>query len=88
MFPDMQLGGLIPNDPKASQPKLKKTDQLIFVSGQTNPLLFLAEFDKCRDLKTDKDKMFKLRNFVDDTHKGETVAISSFVSNYSILSFS
>lgn len=40
--------------------------------GQSNPLLFLKEFERCRDLKNDKDKMFKLRHFVDEPHKGST----------------
>lgn len=49
----------------------KTTDRLIFASGQSNPLLFLNHFEKCSDLKNDQDKMFKIRHFVDDCHKGK-----------------
>lgn len=51
----------------------KTTNYLVFASGQTNPLLFLNEFEKCRDLKTEQDKMYKIRHFVDECHKGNFV---------------
>lgn len=54
-----------------SKSSYKYTDQMIFISGQTNPLLFLNEYEKCRDLNDDKEKMFKIRNFVDAPHKSE-----------------
>lgn len=46
------------------------TNRLLFVSGQTNPLLFLKKFEKCNDIETDKNKMYKIRGFVDESHKG------------------
>lgn len=72
IFTDMQFVGE-ESEKKASNSKSlrENTDQLVFISGQSNPLLFLNEFEKCRDVKTEKDKMFKIRNFVDACHKGE-----------------
>lgn len=61
-----QLGNQL-SESKSSD---KSTTRLVFISGQTNPLLFLNDFEKCRDLKTDKDKMYKIRHFVDECHKG------------------
>lgn len=55
--------------------KTKDTSQLIFISGQTNPLIFLNEYEKCADVNTDKNKMFKIRNFVDDIHRGEILSL-------------
>lgn len=49
----------------------KTTNRLIFASGQSNPLLFLNDFERCSDLKNDEDKMYKIRRFVDDCHKGK-----------------
>lgn len=71
-IPDMQLTNE-QSKKETSNAKLsyKYTDGLVFISGQTNPLLFLNEYEKCRDLKDDKDKMFKIRNFVDAPHRGE-----------------
>ena len=51
--------------------KMKSTRELIFNSGETNPLLFLTEFEKCRDIETDQDKTYKIRDFVDHHHKGK-----------------
>lgn len=55
-----------------------KTTQMVFNPGHTNPLLFLNKFEKCVDMKTDKDKMFLIRNFVHEDHR------SNFSSNFSI----
>lgn len=49
----------------------KTTDKLVFISGTSNPLLFINEFVKCNDVPTDNDKMFKLRNFVNESHRGK-----------------
>ncbi|KAG4075684.1 hypothetical protein HA402_003509 [Bradysia odoriphaga] len=49
------------------------TDQLVFVCGQTNPLIFLKEYEKCRDIKYEEDKKLKIRNFVDVSHKAEFI---------------
>lgn len=37
--------------------------------GKTNPAIFLGEFEKCSDVKTEKDKLYKLRNFVDENDR-------------------
>lgn len=55
-------------NPKSSQ---KSSHRLVFISGQTNPLMFLNDFEKCSDLKTDKEKMYKILHFVDECHKGK-----------------
>lgn len=60
----------LPHKPDNKSSKGKTTDNLAFICGQTNPLLFVSEFEKCSDVKTDKDKMFKLRKFVNDSHRG------------------
>ncbi|KAJ6642671.1 RNA-directed DNA polymerase from mobile element jockey [Pseudolycoriella hygida] len=49
----------------------KTTKRLLFISGQTNPLLFLNDFEKCVDTKNEKDKKFKIIHFVDECHRGE-----------------
>lgn len=36
----------------------------MFAVGKSNPAVFLNEFEKCGDAKTEKDKLFKIRNFV------------------------
>lgn len=46
------------------------TRHLKFNSQETNPLSFLKEFEKCTDLKTDRDKLWKIRDFVDKEHQG------------------
>lgn len=55
----------------ASTSKTKTTKQIIFIAGQTNPMYFLNEFEKCRDVTNEKDKMYKIRNFVDGSHRGK-----------------
>ncbi|XP_037029366.1 uncharacterized protein LOC119069419 [Bradysia coprophila] len=67
----MQLAGEDVERTAFNTKSYKTTDQLVFVSGQTNPLIFLKEYEKCRDIKYDEDKMFKIRNFVDASHKAE-----------------
>lgn len=54
---------------RTTKRKVNRLRDLTFDSGETNPLLFLAEFEKCIDIKSDQDKMQKLRNFVDEEHK-------------------
>ncbi|KAJ6639456.1 hypothetical protein Bhyg_12201 [Pseudolycoriella hygida] len=44
---------------------------LKFIDGESNPLIFLDRFEKCVDVKTDKDKLYKIRNFVIEEHKPE-----------------
>lgn len=75
------------NEASNSKSLLKSSDQLVFISGQTNPLLFVNVFEKCRDLKTDKDKMFKIRNFVDASHRGKKIYIQVFCHFLAILFF-
>lgn len=59
------------NQPTKRKATLLK--DLSFHPGETNPLLFLAEFEKCLEVKTDQDKMQKLRNFVDAEHKRKDI---------------
>lgn len=47
----------------------KSTDDLVFAVGKTNPAVFLKEFESCDDTETDKDKLFKIRNFVNPEDK-------------------
>lgn len=57
-----------------NKPKKRKgatTRDLTFDSGVTNPLLFLADFEKCDDVKTPDEKLEKIRHFVDEEHKGK-----------------
>ncbi len=37
---------------------------MVFAVGKSNPAVFLKEFEECDDIKTDKDKLYKIRNFV------------------------
>ncbi len=64
----------------------KTTNRLVFAPGRSNPLLFLNDFEKCNDIKNDQGKMYKIRNFVDDCHKGKINFIHSLV-NHSYLHF-
>ncbi len=57
------------SDNRSTKRKVNRLRDLTFDSGEANPLLFLAEFEKCIDIKSDQDKMQKLRNFVDEEHK-------------------
>lgn len=66
----MQLTKKKLNQTSESNSSHKVTNRLLFISGQHNPMLFLKSFEECRDLKTEQDKMFHIRNFVDDSHKG------------------
>ncbi len=63
--------------------RLIKSHQLVFIPGQTNPLLFLSNFEKCSDLKNEQDKMFGIRNIVDESDRGKDT-ISYFISFYFI----
>lgn len=49
--------------------KPRGTDNLVFEG--TNPAIFLKMFEKCPDVKSDKDKLYKLRNFVRESDKSE-----------------
>lgn len=70
--PDMELANKVfETQSSKSKSSTKSTTRLMFISGETNPLLFLNEFEKCCDLKTDKDKMYKIRHFVDEGHIGK-----------------
>lgn len=42
----------------------------MFVPGQTNPLIFLKNFENSPDIKSGKDKMYKLLDFVEEFHIG------------------
>lgn len=44
---------------------------MVFRHGQTNPAIFLKSFENCSDVKSDKDKLYKLRNFVKENDKPE-----------------
>ena len=46
------------------------TDELVFDCGYTNPLIFMDALENCKDVNTDKEKMFALHDFVDDADKG------------------
>lgn len=68
----MTLAGLnVSSDKKRKTKDFNTTDKLVFVSGESNPLVFLNSFEKCDDVKLEKDKMFKIRHFVDDNHRAE-----------------
>lgn len=64
----------IAGKPISKKPELKSsnksTRQLVFISCQTNPLMFLKDFENRCDIKSEKDKMYKILNFVDERHKG------------------
>ncbi|KAJ6634622.1 hypothetical protein Bhyg_13198 [Pseudolycoriella hygida] len=74
--------------------KLKSTRDITFSSGETNPILFLAEFEKCHDVSTDDDKISKIRYFVNEEHKAEfsqirftgnwATAKTKFLTTYSL----
>jgi dsDNA-binding SOS-regulon protein len=44
---------------------------LCFVSGESNPIVFIQNFVKASDNKTDELKKFNILKFVDDEHKTE-----------------
>ena len=81
----MQLSGgeTIQSQSNYSQGKksINTTDDLIFVVGKTNPVTFLNLFEKCSDVKNHKDKIFKIRNFVNDEHRKELSTLL-FTSNW------
>lgn len=67
---------------------------MVFAVGKSNPAIFLKEFEKCDDTKTDKDKLFKIRNFVNPEDKPVfsklffksdwSTARSTFLKKYSL----
>lgn len=69
----MELGDCQPSEYNTLKPSELKSTDLVFASGETNPLLFLNQFEKCIDVKSDKDKMYIIQHFVDESHKGKTV---------------
>lgn len=44
---------------------------MVFEVGKSNPAIFLKEFEKCSDLRTEKDKLYKFRNFVNENDRPE-----------------
>lgn len=71
-FIDMSIMGITTSKEKIeANRKTKTTRDLTFISGESNPLLFLAEFENCQDVKADHDKTYKIRHFVDDEHKSK-----------------
>lgn len=84
-FPGLQLNNK-QSEPSQTKSLPKITAQLVFIPGQTNPVLFLNEFEKCRDLKSDKEKMCKIRNFVTDVHRGKNT-VSHLIDFVIIIGF-
>ncbi|KAJ6634579.1 hypothetical protein Bhyg_13153 [Pseudolycoriella hygida] len=68
-FSDIELSGSTKTAQNNSTRKRSSTDDLLFVEGQSNPAVFLKEFEKCDDTKTEKEKLFKIRNFVNQEDK-------------------
>ncbi|KAJ6647756.1 hypothetical protein Bhyg_02979 [Pseudolycoriella hygida] len=58
----IQLSGKTTNRRSIERAKSKSTHDITFEVGKTNPATFLRDFEKCCDVKTDKDKLYKLRN--------------------------
>lgn len=94
MNSDIQLACIdSPNSTRKRVTKSSKED-LVFTVGKSNPAIFLKEFENCDDTKTDKDKLFKIRNFVSPEDKpvfsmlffkGDwPTARSTFLKKYSI----
>ncbi|KAJ6642899.1 hypothetical protein Bhyg_07855 [Pseudolycoriella hygida] len=67
----MDLGDNQPQEYNKLKPSELKSTHLVFISGETNPLLFINQFEKCIDVKADKDKMYNIRHFVDESHRAE-----------------
>ncbi|KAJ6640628.1 hypothetical protein Bhyg_05559 [Pseudolycoriella hygida] len=65
------------------------------MAGKSNPAVFLKEFEKCYDVKSEKEKLFKIRNFVNRKDKQVfselffssdwSTARSKFLKNYSLV---
>lgn len=72
---DIQLSGIAARQGNESNSgkkfKPESTHDLIFKAGETNPANFLKIFEKCSDVKTEKEKLYKLRNFVNENDKPE-----------------
>lgn len=51
--------------------KPESTHDLVFKAGESNPANFLKIFEKCSVVKTEKEKLYKLRNFVNENDKLE-----------------
>lgn len=67
----MQISSRQTDQNHSQRRKRSNTDDLVFIAGETNPLIFLNDFEKCNDVTTEKDKLYKLRNFVNDEDKSE-----------------
>lgn len=90
----MELSGKRTHQPSSNRKKVKSTEDLVFAVGETNPVIFLHEFEKCSDVKEDKDKLFKIRNFVNQEDRREfskifltsdwTTARLAFLKKYSV----
>lgn len=74
---DLTINGkpVVKDEIGKTKPIEKSTRRLVFISGETNPLFFLNGFEKCVDLKSDSDKMYRIMHFVDECHKGTTISV-------------
>lgn len=72
---ELTRGGTVQLAESRRKNQPESSDDLIFVYGKTNPLIFLDKFEKCTDVKTDKDKLFKIRNFVNQIDRSEFSAL-------------
>lgn len=91
IFPIIVLRISTRSNPK----KGSSTDDLVFIEGQTNPSFFLDRFERCYDVKTDRDKLFKIRSFVNEEDKADfskyffkaewEVARGEFLKKYSYI---
>lgn len=94
----IQLSGVTARQSDQSNPgkrvSTKSTRDLVFQVGKTNPANFLKCFEKCPDVKSEKDKIYKLRNFVNENDRPEfsklffksdwQAARSKFLQKYSM----
>lgn len=56
---------------RSKRVKPTTTHDLVFQVCKTNPANFLKMFEKCSDVKSEKDKLYNLRNFVNENHRTE-----------------
>lgn len=55
---------------KPTSTQKKETRKLKFDSLEMNPLLFLEKYEECDDVKTDREKLWKIRDFVNLEDRG------------------
>ncbi|KAJ6639423.1 hypothetical protein Bhyg_12167, partial [Pseudolycoriella hygida] len=80
----IQLSGKTTNRRSIERAKSKSTHDITFEVGKTNPATFLRDFEKCCDVKTDKDKLYKLPQFSTLFFKDDWVtARATFLKLYS-----